>query len=81
MPAANRRSSRFRRSPQALDWRLFVNTAARSPQDIYPDLKGPPPADGLVELEGRSLMCFVAADEPALVMEDSPPLPRQPRML
>ena len=35
-----------------------------SPHDIYPDLQGPsPPAKGVVELVGRSLMCFVAPDE------------------
>ncbi len=45
-------------------WRLFVNTAAPTPRDIYPDLQGPPaPADGLVLLEGRSLVCCVARDE------------------
>ena len=45
-------------------WWLFIDTAAHSPRDIYPDLKGPsPPASGVVELEGRSLMCFVARDE------------------
>jgi hypothetical protein len=33
--------------------------------DVYPGLNGPsPPADGVVELEGRSLACYVAWDEP-----------------
>ncbi len=45
-------------------WWLFINTAAPSPRDIYPDLKGPPPpASGVVALEGRSLVCFIARDE------------------
>ncbi len=44
-------------------WRLFVNTAAEPPQDVYPDLDGPePPADGIVSLEPRSLVCYAAAD-------------------
>ena len=35
-----------------------------APSDIYPDLQGPPsPADGLVLVEGRSLLCYVARDE------------------
>ena len=45
-------------------WRMFVNTAAPTPRDIYPDLEGPPaPADGMVLVEGRSLICYVARDE------------------
>ena len=45
-------------------WRLFVNTAAPTPRDIYPDLQGPPsPGDGMVLVEGRSLICYVARDE------------------
>ena len=47
-----------------LPWRLFVNTAAESPDDIYPGYDGPPaPADGRVILEGRSCVVFLAADE------------------
>jgi glycogen operon protein len=47
-----------------LSWWLFVNTAARSPLDIYPSLDGPSlPADGMLEIEGRSLVCYVARDE------------------
>jgi len=45
-------------------WRLFLNTAAPSPDDIYPDLDGPPPPDnGVVTLEPRSLVVYVAADD------------------
>ena len=46
-------------------WRLFVDTAAKSPEDVYPELNGPQPAaDATVMLEARSLKCFVAADRP-----------------
>jgi len=49
---------------RGLNWWLLVDTSARPPQDIYPGLDGPsPPADGRVELEGRSLVCYVARDE------------------
>jgi glycogen operon protein len=48
---------------QDLPWRQFVNTAARPPADIYPDLEGPEfPADGSLTLEARSLVCYVAPD-------------------
>ncbi len=47
-----------------LSWRQFIDTAADPPEDIYPALDGPaPPRGGVVELEGRSLVCYVAADE------------------
>jgi glycogen operon protein len=47
-----------------LPWRLFVNTAAESPDDVYPGLDGPSaPADGRVILEGRSCMVFLAEDK------------------
>jgi glycogen operon protein len=46
-----------------LPWRIFVNTAADSPEDIYPGYDGPSaPADGRVFLEGRSCMVFLASD-------------------
>ncbi|MBN2473823.1 MAG: glycogen debranching protein GlgX [Pirellulales bacterium] len=45
-------------------WRLLVNTAADPPGDVYPGLDGPaPPDDGVVELEGRSLVGYVAPEE------------------
>jgi glycogen operon protein len=45
-------------------WWLFINTTATYPKDIYPDLDGPcPPPDWTIELEGRSLVCYVARDE------------------
>ncbi|MBN1910246.1 MAG: glycogen debranching protein GlgX [Pirellulales bacterium] len=44
-------------------WRTFINTSAEPPYDIYPDLDGPkPPADGPVQVDARSLLCFVATD-------------------
>jgi glycogen operon protein len=47
-----------------LPWRLFIHTAARSHDDIYPGLNGPaPPPGGVVTLEGRSLLGYVARDE------------------
>ncbi|HVX61227.1 MAG TPA: glycogen debranching protein GlgX [Pirellulales bacterium] len=41
-------------------WRLFVNTAAESPADIYPDADGPAPVDVNLTLLDHSLMCYVA---------------------
>jgi len=44
-------------------WRQFIDTAAEPPGDIYPNLDGPdPPADGVVTLQPRSLVCYVAAE-------------------
>ena len=49
---------------RGLPWRQFINTAADSPADVYPELNGPaPPEDGVVELQPRSLICYVARDE------------------
>jgi glycogen operon protein len=46
-----------------IPWRLFINTAAESPADIYPGLDGPPaPPNGVVAVESRSLVCYVAPD-------------------
>lgn len=47
-----------------LPWRLFLNTAADSPDDIYPKLDGPAaPESGTITLAPRSMLCFVARDE------------------
>ena len=57
----------FTLPPLARDiaWRLFVNTAAASPDDIYPGLDGPPPpANEIVTLEARSTVVYVARDMP-----------------
>jgi isoamylase len=41
-------------------WKLFIDTAADSPRDIFPDSDGPPlPAFGRLLLAGRSLLCYV----------------------
>ena len=46
-----------------IPWRLFVDTAAFSPADVYPGLDGPPPApNGVIPVEPRSLVCYVAPD-------------------
>jgi len=62
---AEPREFRIPKVARRLGWWLFVNTAAEPPGDIYPGLDGPaPPPGGLVPLEGRSLVCYVARDEP-----------------
>jgi glycogen operon protein len=44
-------------------WRLFVDTTAESPADIHPALDGPPPpANGIVTLEPRSMIVYAARD-------------------
>jgi glycogen operon protein len=46
-----------------IPWRLFVDTAAESPEDVFPSLDGPPPAtNGVVTLEARSMRVYVARD-------------------
>jgi glycogen operon protein len=49
---------------KGLRWRLFIDTAAESPHDIYPELDGPPPVTGALALLDRSLRCYVAEREP-----------------
>lgn len=42
-------------------WRLFVNTAADSPHDIYPDLDGPAPPDSMqLVVPSKTLLCYVS---------------------
>ena len=45
-----------------LAWRQFLNTAAESPGDIFPALDGPAPASGVVTMEARSMVVYVARD-------------------
>jgi len=42
-----------------LAWRLFVDTAAAAPGDVYPEADGPPP-QGTLLLEHHSLRCYIA---------------------
>lgn len=42
-------------------WRLFLNTAAESPFDVFPELDGPsPPDSGKLIVPARSMLCFVS---------------------
>lgn len=48
---------------RGIPWRQFIDTAAESPADIYPGLDGPPlPETGVIPLQPRSLLCYVAPD-------------------
>jgi glycogen operon protein len=48
---------------RSIAWKLFLNTAAKSPDDVFPMLDGPPPPlGGRMMLESRSLVCYVAPD-------------------
>ena len=50
---------------RSIVWNKFIDTAADSPLDIYPDVDGPPPpAQGPILLQERSLICYVAAEGP-----------------
>ena len=52
-----------RRLARGIAWRLFLNTAADSPADIYPSLDGPPLSDNsVVTMEARSMIVYVARD-------------------
>ncbi len=46
---------------RSFDWRLLVDTAAESPQDVFPEGDGPPlPRRRKIKLAGRSLVAYVA---------------------
>jgi len=48
---------------RTLSWRLFLDTAGKSPDDVFPDLDGPaPPPDFALTLEARSMLGYVAKD-------------------
>jgi glycogen operon protein len=54
----------FPKLVRSYSWWQFVNTGVPSPKDIYADLDGPaPPADWTIQLEGRTLACYIARDE------------------
>jgi len=44
----------------AIRWRLFVDTAAEPPHDIYPEADGPPPGNKPITLPPHTLRCYVA---------------------
>jgi glycogen operon protein len=50
-----------------IPWRLFIDTFAKSPHDVFPDVDGPSPPDGPIRVEHHSLMCFVAARKSKVV--------------
>jgi glycogen operon protein len=57
----------FPEAAKADEWQLFINTAAKAPQDIYPNSNGPaPPKSGRLIAAPRSLMCYVATKRPSL---------------
>jgi isoamylase len=63
-PDAERRVFSIPPRVRSLPWSLLLDTAAPSPRDVYPGLDGPPPpTTGAVELEARSLVCYIARDE------------------
>ena len=46
---------------RGMKWNLFLDTAADSPRDIYPELDGPmPPSNRAVEMPCHSLKVFVS---------------------
>jgi glycogen operon protein len=45
---------------KGLPWRLFLDTAAKPPYDIYPEVDGPAPVSGTLALTERSMRCYVA---------------------
>jgi glycogen operon protein len=58
---------------RALAWRLFIDTAAAPPGDIYPQLDGPAPgASGRMILQGRSLVVYAAPVNPLAAERQSP---------
>lgn len=46
-----------------IPWRLFVDTAAESPRDIFPSDDGPLLKNECLTLQGRSMMVFTAREE------------------
>jgi glycogen operon protein len=51
---------------KGVKWRLFVDTAASSPKDVYPGLDGPQlPVSFKVTLKPHSLFCYVAEHDPS----------------
>lgn len=50
---------------RGMRWKTFIDTAAISPDDIYPEVDGPmPPANRVVEMPHHSLKVFVSQKRP-----------------
>ncbi|MGD9645962.1 MAG: glycogen debranching protein GlgX [Pirellulales bacterium] len=47
------------------DWRLFLDTSANSPRDLYVGLDGPPLEPGPIQLPGRTFVGYAAVPTPA----------------
>jgi isoamylase len=45
-----------------LPWSLFIDTAGKSPEDIFPAEDGPPPGTGSLMLRERSVVVYIAKD-------------------
>ncbi|MBM4090975.1 MAG: glycogen debranching protein GlgX, partial [Planctomycetes bacterium] len=55
------RTFTFPEAARKKQWRLFIDTANQPPDDVFPNLDGPPPPPSFaVSLTYRSLQCFVA---------------------
>lgn len=53
---------KFPKITERLPFRMYINTAAASPLDIFPERNGPlPPANRKIVLIDRSLVCYVSA--------------------
>jgi glycogen operon protein len=50
-----------------IDWRTFIDTFATSPNDIFPEVDGPPPPVGPIRMEHHSLLCFVASSNAKII--------------
>lgn len=49
---------------KAAQWRLFIDTAADSPEDVFPELDGPPlTRSGRLNLLDHSLRCYVNSQQ------------------
>jgi len=44
----------------SIPWRLFIDTAAEPPHDVFPGADGPPPGRDSVILDSHTLRCYVA---------------------
>jgi isoamylase len=50
---------------RGMGWKLFIDTAAPSPEDIYPKANGPmPPANRVIEMPHHSLKVFLSQKRP-----------------